>query len=71
MDMQDTETKCHQIKDSELNGFTISFKDKTYNVVTGDSIAGGVIESISNTEVIFKKNNKLYTYDLGINNNIE
>ena len=49
----------------------ISFKDKTYNVVAGDSIAGGVIESISNTEVIFKKNNKLYTYDLGINNNIE
>ena len=49
----------------------ISFKDQTYNVTKGDSIAGGVIIDISNTEVIFKKNSKLYTYNLGINNNIE
>ena len=49
----------------------ISFKDQTYNVTKGDSIAGGVIVDISNTEVIFRKNSKLYTYDLGINNNIE
>ena len=49
----------------------ISFKDQTYNVIKGDSIAGGVIVDISNTEVIFRKNSKLYTYDLGINNNIE
>ena len=49
----------------------ISFKDQTYNVTKGDSIAGGVIIDISNTEVIFRKNSKLYTYNLGINNNIE
>ena len=49
----------------------MSFKDKTYNVVKGDSIAGGVIEDISSTEVVFKKNNKLFTYNLGINHNIE
>ena len=49
----------------------ISFKDQTYNVTKGDSIAGGVIVDISNTEVIFRKNSKLYTYNLGINSNIE
>ena len=49
----------------------INFKDQTYNVTKGDSIAGGVIVDISNTEVIFRKNSKLYTYNLGINNNIE
>jgi len=49
----------------------INFKDQTYNVTKGDSIAGGIIVDISNTEVIFRKNSKLYTYNLGINNNIE
>ena len=49
----------------------INFKDQTYNVIKGDSIAGGIIVNISNTEVIFRKNSKLYTYNLGINNNIE
>ena len=49
----------------------MNFKDKTYNVVKGDSIAGGIIEDISSTEVVFKKNNKLFTYNLGINHNIE
>ena len=49
----------------------MNFKDKTYNVVKGDSIAGGVIEDISSTKVVFKKNNKLFTYNLGINHNIE
>ena len=49
----------------------INFKDQTYNVIKGDSIGGGVIVDITNTEVIFKKNEKVHTYNLGINNNLE
>ena len=49
----------------------INFKDKTYNVVKGDSIGGGVILNITSTEVIFKKNEKIHTYNLGLNNNLE
>ena len=49
----------------------INLKDKTYNVVKGDSIGGGVILNITSTEVIFKKNEKIHTYNLGINNNLE
>ena len=49
----------------------INLKDKTYNVVKGDSIGGGVILDISSTEVVFKKNEKIHTYNLGINNNLE
>ena len=49
----------------------INLKDKTYDVVKGDSIGGGVILDITSTEVIFKKNEKIHTYNLGINNNLE
>jgi len=47
----------------------ISYKDKTYNVVEGDSIAGGVITKITSTEVIFEKNDKITPFNLGVNNN--
>ena len=47
----------------------MSVKDKTYNVVKGDSIAGGVIVNITATEVTFEKNNKISTFDLGVKSN--
>jgi len=47
----------------------MSVKDKTYNVVKGDSIAGGVIVNITATEVTFKKNSKISTFDLGVKSN--
>ena len=46
-------------------------KDKTYNVIKGDSIGGGQIVDITNTEVVFKKNEKVHTYKMGIDNNLE
>ena len=49
----------------------INLKDRTYNVVKGDSIGGGVILDITSTKVVFKKNEKIHTYNLGIDNNIE
>mgnify|MGYP001223535070 FL=1 len=47
----------------------MNVKDKTYNVVKGDSIAGGVIVNITATEVTFEKNNKISTFDLGVKSN--
>tara|TARA_B100000686_G_C16000633_1_gene576459 strand:- start:26 stop:430 length:405 start_codon:yes stop_codon:yes gene_type:complete len=50
----------------------INVKDKTYNIVKGDSIAGGVILDITATEVTFEKNNKISVFDLGVkSNNVE
>ena len=49
----------------------INIKDKEYKVIKGDSIAGGIILEISKTEVVFEKNEKIYTYNLSVNNNIE
>ena len=49
----------------------ISYKDATYNVVKGDSIAGGVILDITSTNVVFEKNEKIQNFNLGINQNIE
>ena len=49
----------------------INYKDKIFNVIKGDSIAGGIILNITTTEVVFKKNEKLHTYNLGLNNNFE
>ena len=49
----------------------MNFKDKSYNVDKGDSIAGGVIVNITSTEVTFKKNNKEYKYNLSLSNTLE
>ena len=49
----------------------MNFKDKTYNVDKGDSIAGGVIIDINSTEVVFKKNDKEFRYNLSITNTLE
>ena len=47
----------------------INVKDKTYNIVKGDSIAGGVILDITATEVTFEKNNKISIFDLSVKSN--
>ena len=49
----------------------INYKETEYSVVKGDSIAGGIIDDITTTEVVFKKNDKIYTYYLGIDQDIE
>ena len=49
----------------------ISFKDQTMKIVKGDSIDGGVIENITTTEVTYRKNEKIQTWDLGVGNNID
>ena len=49
----------------------INYKDKKMNIVKGDSIAGGVIENITSTEVTYRKNEQLYYFNLGIDNDIE
>ena len=49
----------------------LNFKNSSYNVVKGDSIAGGVIDNITSTEVIFKKEDRLHYFNLGVDNNIE
>ena len=47
----------------------MNYKDKSFNVSRGDSVAGGIILDITSTIVTFEKNNQLYTFDLSINNN--
>ena len=47
----------------------MSVKDKTYNIVKGDSIAGGLVVDITSTKVTFEKNNKISTFDLGVKSN--
>ena len=49
----------------------MNYKDKTYNVEKGDSIAGGVITDINSTEVTFSKNDKKIKYNLSITNTLE
>tara|TARA_Y100000590_G_scaffold11738_1_gene14352 strand:+ start:257 stop:751 length:495 start_codon:yes stop_codon:yes gene_type:complete len=49
----------------------IRYKEQEYLVEKGDSIAGGIIEDITTTEVVFKKNDKIYTYYRGIDQDIE
>ena len=49
----------------------VNYKDKTYNVEKGDSIAGGIITNINSTEVVFEKNNKEFRYNLSITNTLE
>ncbi len=49
----------------------MNYKDQSFNVVKGDSVAGGVIESITPTEVIFNKNDKIIKYNLSIQNTLD
>ena len=49
----------------------INYKDKKMNIVKGDSIGGGVIEDITSTEVTYRKNDQLYYFNLGVDNNIK
>ena len=49
----------------------MNFKDNTYNVDQGDSIAGGLITKITTTEVVFNKNNKEYIFSLSLKNTLE
>ena len=49
----------------------MNFKDKTFNTDKGDSIAGGIITEITATKVIFKKNDKITTYDLSLKKTLE
>ena len=49
----------------------MNYKDQSFNVVKGDSVAGGVIEDITPTEVIFNKNDKIIKYNLSIQNTLD
>ena len=49
----------------------MNYKDQSFNVVKGDSVAGGVIENITPTEVIFNKNDKIIKYNLSIQNTLD
>ena len=46
----------------------IQFKNKTLYVVEGDTVAGGKINSISQTNLVFTKDGEKFVYDLSINN---
>ena len=47
----------------------MNYKDKSFNVTKGDSVAGGVVLDITSTVVTFEKNNQLYTFNLSLKNN--
>jgi len=49
----------------------MNYKDKSFNIVKGDSVAGGVIVDITPTEVIFNKNDKTIKYNLSIQNTLD
>ena len=49
----------------------MNYKDQSFNVVKGDSVAGGLIEDITPTEVIFNKNDKIIKYNLSIQNTLD
>ena len=49
----------------------MNYKDQSFNVVKGDSVAGGVIKDITPTEVIFNKNDKIIKYNLSIQNTLD
>ena len=48
----------------------VKYRDMEYTVETGDSIAGGVISSILEKEVEFKKNGKSYNFYKGLDSSI-
>ena len=49
----------------------MNYKEQAFNVVKGDSVAGGVILDITPTEVIFNKNEKTIKYNLSIKNTLD
>jgi len=49
----------------------MNYKDQSFNVVKGDSVAGGVIVNITPTEVTFNKNDKTIRYNLSIHNTLD
>ena len=49
----------------------MNYKEQSFNVVKGDSVAGGVIVDITPTEVIFNKNEKTIKYNLSIKNTLD
>ena len=49
----------------------MNYKEQSFNVVKGDSVAGGVILEITPTEVIFNKNEKTIKYNLSIKNTLD
>tara|TARA_B110001454_G_scaffold95617_1_gene90708 strand:+ start:2570 stop:3061 length:492 start_codon:yes stop_codon:yes gene_type:complete len=49
----------------------MNYKDQSFNIVKGDSVAGGVIVDITPTEVIFNKNDKTIKYNLSIRNTLD
>ena len=49
----------------------MNYKEQSFNVVKGDSVAGGVIIDISPTEVTFNKNDKIIKYNLSIKNTLD
>jgi len=48
----------------------VKYRDMEYTVEAGDSIAGGVISSILEKEVEFKKNGKSYNFYKGLDSSI-
>ena len=48
----------------------VKYRDMEYTVEAGDSIAGGVISSIMEKEVEFKKNGKSYNFYKGLDSSI-
>jgi len=57
------------IKSRERYIAIINYKDKSFNVSKGDSVAGGIILDITSTIVTFEKNDQLYTFNRSVNNN--
>ena len=49
----------------------MNYKDQSFNVIKGDSVAGGVIVDITSTEVIFNKNDKTIKYNLSLKNTLD
>ncbi|MDB4859416.1 hypothetical protein OAH62_00875 [Candidatus Marinimicrobia bacterium] len=49
----------------------MNYKEQSFNVIKGDSVAGGVILDISPTEVTFNKNDKTIKYNLSIKNTLD
>ena len=49
----------------------MNYKDVTYSIQIGDSIAGGLIKDITTTKVMFEKNEEIRIYNLGLNQAIE
>ena len=58
-------------RENNNNIAIMNYKEQSFNVVKGDSVAGGVILDITPTEVIFNKNEKTIKYNLSIKNTLD